>query len=93
MKGKTGAAPSFDPAKAESGVPDTLTNVTIPLGVNSIGEDAFAYCYDLAEATIPDSVTDIGDYAFYQCGSLTRATLGRTRPARAVAAAAYSSSE
>jgi hypothetical protein len=53
----------------------SLTNVTIPVGVTSIGDDAFAICTSVASVTIPGSVTNIGDYAFYYCLSLTNAII------------------
>lgn len=53
----------------------TLTNVTIPNGVTSIGEDAFCDCRSLTSITIPNSVTSIGEDAFYDCRSLTNVTI------------------
>ena len=50
----------------------TLTAVTIPEGVVSIGTDAFNGCYALAELTLPESLTYIGEKAFNQCSNLTR---------------------
>jgi hypothetical protein len=47
-------------------------HVTLPVGVTSIGYDAFYGCYDLTNMTIPQSVTSIGDNAFNGgCTSLT----------------------
>ncbi len=46
----------------------TLTSVTIPNSVTSIGECAFQYCRSLTSVTISDSVTSIGSFAFYGCG-------------------------
>ena len=43
---------------------------TIPSGVTTIGEWAFAICSSLTSVTIGNSVTTIGDYAFLRC-SLT----------------------
>jgi hypothetical protein len=48
-----------------------LTNLTIPNGVTSIGDDAFAYCTSLASVTIPHSVTNIGASVFENCTSLS----------------------
>ena len=50
-------------------------NSTIPNGIQSIGENAFANCKELTSITIPNGVTSIGDYAFYGCESLTGITL------------------
>ena len=52
----------------------SLTSVTIPDSVTSIGEYAFYDC-SLTSIVIPDSVTSIGEYAFYN-NSLTSVTLG-----------------
>ncbi len=45
--------------------------VTIPSGVTSIGNNAFAHCVDLTSVTIPNGVTSIGRSAFAYCTSLT----------------------
>lgn len=55
----------------------SLTNVTIPDSVTTIGKDAFRDCTSLTSVTIPDSVTTIGDYAFWGCKSLSRLTIGK----------------
>ena len=57
---------------------DSLTSVTIPDGVTSIGEGAFSSCADLTSLTIPDSVTSIGDYAFYFCTDLISVDLSNS---------------
>lgn len=48
----------------------SLTSVTIPDSVTSIGINAFYNCSGLTSVTISGSVTSIGNYAFYNCTSL-----------------------
>ena len=49
----------------------SLTSISIPESVTTIGEFAFYYCSSLTSISIPKSVTTIGNYAFYGCSSLT----------------------
>ncbi len=49
----------------------SLTSVTIPNSVTSIGGFAFQYCTTLTSVTIPNSVKDLGSYAFDGCSGLT----------------------
>ena len=50
-------------------------NTVIPPSVTTIGDQAFALCFDLASITIPGSVTSIGDGAFSLCFFLESVTL------------------
>jgi hypothetical protein len=52
----------------------SLTSVTIPIGVTSIGSGAFSGT-GLSSVTIPDSVIKLGDEVFYN-SSLTNAAIG-----------------
>ena len=57
------------------GVKDkTITSITIPYGVKSIGQRAFEDCTKLTSVTIPNSVTSIGEFAFNNSG-LTSITI------------------
>ena len=53
----------------------SLTSVTIPNSVTSIGEEAFSDCSGLTSVTIPNSVTSIGMEAFNGCSGLTSVTI------------------
>ena len=59
----------------ESIISRTVTSITIPSGVTSIGSHAFKNCTSLTSITIPSSVTSIGDGAFSGCTSLTSITI------------------
>ncbi len=55
----------------------SLTSVTIPNSVTSIGE--YAFCSSgLTSVTIPNSVTSIGYEAFNYCSDLTSVTIGNS---------------
>ncbi len=49
----------------------SLTSVSIPYGVTSIGSYAFSECSSLTSVIIPSSVTEIGENAFFGCDGLT----------------------
>ncbi len=53
----------------------SLTSVTIPGSVTSIGSLAFKGCYNLKDITIPECVISIGSKAFNECSCLTCITL------------------
>ena len=57
---------------------NSLTSITIPNSVTSIGNNAFYYCISLETITIPDSVTYIGYEAFYNCKNLKSVTIGNS---------------
>ena len=48
-----------------------MTSIEMPDSVVSIGDNAFALCFDLTgDLVIPNSVTHIGESAFFQCEGL-----------------------
>ncbi len=53
----------------------SMTSVTIPSTVTTIGANAFEDCFVLANVTIPANVTSIGAGAFQNCWSLVRNTI------------------
>jgi len=59
--------------------PAASGNVTIsPQSVTTIGEGAFAACYNLTGVTIPSNVTSISEGAFAWCESITSITIPAT---------------
>lgn len=48
----------------------SLTQVTIPEGIVSIGSNAFERCTSLAQLNLPQSLETIGTHAFYACAAL-----------------------
>ena len=59
---------------------EKVTNLFIPEGVTSIGNQAFGGCTGLTSVTIPNSVTSIGSSAFYGCTGLTSIKVNWNRP-------------
>ena len=54
---------------------NSLTSITIPSSVKSIGDSAFHSCKALETVTIGDSVTIIGEEAFHYCRNLASITI------------------
>jgi len=47
-----------------------IKTIIIADGVSTIGQNAFAYCFNLISTDIPDSVEKIGKKAFFNCTNL-----------------------
>lgn len=52
-----------------------IENITLPIGVSSIGHGAFQGCESLRSISLPVGVSEIGSYAFQRCLSLTDMTI------------------
>jgi Flp pilus assembly protein protease CpaA len=57
---------------------NTVTSVTIPNSVTTIGSFAFSGCSRLATMTLSNALTIIGELAFADCSSLVSVTLPNT---------------
>ena len=53
----------------------SITSVTIPSSVVSIGDGAFSGCTNLTKVIMPNSIKTIGDYAFSDCTNLSEMKL------------------
>jgi hypothetical protein len=53
----------------------SLTFLTIPGSVQSLGDDCFCGCASLTSLTIPGSVQSLGNNCFCECSSLTSLTI------------------
>ena len=56
----------------------SLSSVSLPDSLKTIGNAAFCYCQELTGITIPDSVTDICGNAFEGCSALASVKLPNT---------------
>lgn len=59
-------------------VSNDATEVTIPEGITTIGDEAFYGCTQLTSLWIPEGVKRIGGYAFWKCENLTKIRLPQT---------------
>ena len=53
----------------------SVTDVTLPSSLKTIGRNAFWGCYGLTSVVIPEGVTTIGAYAFAQCTAMEAITV------------------
>ena len=54
---------------------NSITSITIPKGVTSIGDYAFEMCFHITSVEIPSTVTRIGVNAFVCCNNLSSLTI------------------
>jgi uncharacterized repeat protein (TIGR02543 family) len=73
----TAIGSSTNPSGNGAFLSTSITSITIPASVTSIGGYAFMSCTNLTTVTIPanSNLTSIGDYAFVSCTSLTSITI------------------
>lgn len=75
---------SINPLSYMSNVPhyflyeSTVSSVDIPIGVQQIDKDAFAYCENLTQVDLPEGLTVIGEGAFFMCSKLKTLILPST---------------
>ena len=53
----------------------SISTITLPNSISTIGDYAFADCNNLTSITIPNSVTSMGEGVFYSCINLTSVSL------------------
>jgi hypothetical protein len=56
----------------------TLTEVTVPDGINIIGTGSFSECENLKKVTLGKGITEIKDYLFAECGKLQSVSIPTT---------------
>ena len=56
----------------------SLTSLSVPGSVRTIGDGAFRDCVSITSVMIPDGVTEIGNYVFRNCRGLTAVVLPET---------------
>ena len=56
----------------------SVTSITLPDSINSIGEYAFRSCSNLTSVNLPEGITDLPKYLFFSCSSLTGISLPST---------------
>lgn len=54
----------------------SVAEYTVPAGVTTIANFAFAYANNLSSVTVADSVSSLGDYTFSECSKLENVKLG-----------------
>ena len=52
-----------------------IDSVIISSGVETIGRNAFNYCWRLQKLELPSTLKSIGEYAFYECNNLKKVEL------------------
>ena len=72
----TGAMEDYTPRTSPwYDISANIKKIVIGEGITSIGNWAFAYCYNAQEVELPKSLTHIGSSAFYNCYALKNITI------------------
>lgn len=56
----------------------SLSNITIPSNITSLGEYAFGHCHSLLSVTIPSGIETFGEGTFIECLSLLNITIPKS---------------
>lgn len=56
---------------------ELLCELVIPLDIEAIKDNAFAYCQSITSVTLGDNVKSIGEHAFFRCGNLVNVNIGK----------------
>lgn len=72
-----------------------LESITLPSGLVSLGEEAFAYCHSLRSVQLPSTLTswDSGYRMFYECRSLTSLDLSALTSITQIGSSAFNGCE
>ena len=54
---------------------EELVDISLPDGIEKIGDYAFYGCTGLTSIELPKSITSVGDYAFYGCTALAKVSI------------------
>jgi hypothetical protein len=54
---------------------ESMTNVTFPDGIKSIGNATFQYCINLTHVALPRGLRSTGDWTFYGCDNLASVSI------------------
>ena len=88
----TGAMNDFIFSQPWESYCSSITSISLPNELTTIGNYAFYKCSAVSSITIPESVTSIGSSAFYACTDLTSITISSSVTSIGIQAFSYCSS-